>query len=296
MERIGIVTVLYNSEKVLEDFFNTLNIQTFKNFTLYVIDNLSPDNSLSKSRELAKKVFFKTHFIANPGNYGVAKGNNQGILAALADNCDYVLLSNNDIVLKENTIELLFQGMVLNKASLAIPKIYFYNSNKIWCAGGKFNYYNAKNPHFGYLQEDNGNFDEQKYVDYSPTCFMLIHQSVFDKVGIMDENYFVYFDDSDFTIRALKNGHRILYIPGSTLEHKEGSSTGGGRSLFHIYYYNRNIIYFVHKNFSLFHKLCVYSFQLIHFLFRKLFIFKNKELKVVLKATAEGIRICKSKK
>jgi len=79
MEKIGIVTLLYNSEKVLEDFFNTLNIQTYKNFKLFVIDNQSPDNSLNKARELAKSVFFETHFIANSGNYGVAKGNNQGI-------------------------------------------------------------------------------------------------------------------------------------------------------------------------------------------------------------------------
>lgn len=103
--RIGIVTVLYNSENVLEDFFRTLDRQTYRDFSLYVIDNHSPDNSLDRARELAATVRFRTEIIAEPENWGVAKGNNIGIVRALAEGCEYVLLSNNDIVLEPDTLE-----------------------------------------------------------------------------------------------------------------------------------------------------------------------------------------------
>ena len=96
--KIGIVTILYNSEAVLDDFFESLSHQTFKNFILYIVDNLSPDNSLSRAKSLGKKVDFECVYIENGQNFGVAKGNNIGIKAALKDGCNYILLSNNDSI------------------------------------------------------------------------------------------------------------------------------------------------------------------------------------------------------
>jgi GT2 family glycosyltransferase len=128
-EKIGIVTVLYKSESVLHDFFTTLNQQTYDNFILYVIDNKSPDSSLASSKQLSVNSFFEVKFIENDDNYGVAKGNNQGIEAALIDGCDYVLLSNNDVVLKPDTIEKLYAGLKETNADIVVPKIYFHGTN-----------------------------------------------------------------------------------------------------------------------------------------------------------------------
>ena len=89
---IGIVTVLYNSETVLADYFSSLNSQTYRNFIVYIVDNKSPDNSLAFSHELAETSFFQTVFIENDENVGVAKGNNLGINKAILDGCDMVLL------------------------------------------------------------------------------------------------------------------------------------------------------------------------------------------------------------
>src|SRR5574344_12596 len=97
---IGIVTVLYNSESVLDDFFLSLEKQTFTHFRLYVIDNKSPDQSLAVSRNLLEKSTLDFALIENATNEGIAKGNNLGIKAALEDGCNYVLLSNNDVVLE----------------------------------------------------------------------------------------------------------------------------------------------------------------------------------------------------
>ena len=292
--KIGIVTVLYKSETVLEDFFRTLNEQSYKNFILYVIDNKSPDNSLDKSKEFAKSALFETKFIENDDNYGVAKGNNQGIEAALKDDCDYVLLSNNDVVLKQDTIEKLYIGLKEMNATMAVPKIYFYGTNKIWAAGGIWDFLRGTTAHLGLLEEDRGQWDKSANTAYAPTCFMLINASVFQRVGIMDEVYFVYYDDADFVWRATKKHfEKLVYIHTSQLWHKESTSTGGEKSDFWIYYFHRNSIYFARKHFLIFHQLFVFCFFFLHYVLRKIFKMTSYQRSIVRKAYSDTIKMCK---
>jgi GT2 family glycosyltransferase len=286
-ERIGIVTVLYNSESVLEDFFASLRQQTYDNFLLYVVDNNSPDLSLYKSKVLAKTVSFETIFIENSENYGVAKGNNQGIEAALADLCDYILLSNNDIVLRTNTIEKLYLGLKEKNADMVVPKIYYYGTNKIWSAGGKFNKINGSTIHFGMGIKDDGKYDRCYKIEYAPTCFMLISKKVFFVVGLMDEKYFVYFDDTDFLYRAWKLKINVFYIFESVLEHKESISTGK-RSNFTYYYTLRNRIYFAKKRRFFFHLFFLINL-IWHYTVRHLKMFKNfEQWNIMSKALKDG--------
>jgi GT2 family glycosyltransferase len=286
-KKTGIVTVLYKSETVLDDFFRTLNEQSYKNIILYVINNKSPDNSLNKSKKLAKSVWFETKFIENDDNYGVAKGNNQGIEAALKDGCDFVLLSNNDVVLKPDTIEKLYTGLVKNNADMVVPKIYFYGTNLLWMAGGKFTWYNGSNKHFGYKKEDKGQFDKCKKIDYAPTCFMLIKSGVFETVEMMDEKFFVYYDDTDFVYRVMKKGQRLFYVYNSILEHKESTSTGI-KSDFKLYYSFRNRIYFAKKHRRFFYIFFIENL-VFHFLIRFFKMIKNKhQWLLILRAMQEG--------
>lgn len=246
-KKIGIVTVLYNSGKVLDDFFDSLKRQTFRNFILYVVDNLSPDNSLEKAKELASSCSFETKFIANDQNYGAAKGNNQGIIAALYDNCDYVLLTNNDVVLENNSIEELYKGLQETKADMAASKIYLYNSKRLWYAGGTFNNFNNNVVHFGYNKEDCKKYSSIRQVSYAPTTFILIASSVFYDVGLIDEKYFAYYEDTDFVYRCQKLKKRLFYIPSSTIQHKESVCTGKRSDFFYRYIY-RNRVYFTSKH------------------------------------------------
>lgn len=288
--KIGIVTVLYNSATVLEDFFRTLDIQTYKNFILYIVDNKSPDTSLAVSKKLAKSVSFETKFIENDDNLGVAAGNNVGIYAALKDDCDYILLSNNDVILNEKTIETLLNGTEENKADLSVPKIYIWKTNRLWCAGGDFNKRKAQTQHFGYDKEDDGSYDETKQVNYAPTCFMLINKSVFEKVGYMDEKYFVYYDDTDFIYRTQKQGLKLYYIPSSTLIHKESVSTGKKSDFFYHYMF-RNRLYFVRKHYKA-GELFVFLDFLYHFTVRRIRLLNNNRLwKLIYNALKEGAKL-----
>jgi len=292
-KKIGIVTVLYNSESVLEDFFNTLNEQTYKNFVLYVIDNKSTDNSLALARSLSEKVFFKTVFFAEPKNWGVAKGNNIGIIRALSDGCDYILLANNDIVLAPDTIRRLYVGMRGVNATMAVPKIYYWEGEHIiWMAGGDFLWLQNTTCHRGDGEKDVGRYDCSERINYAPTCFMLLDSSVFTRVGLMNEEYFVYYDDTDFVWRATKLGQEILYyIHDAVLWHKVSYCTGGETSDFSLHYGTRNHLYFSLKYCRGIHLFLFLSYLFFHYILKDMFVYDRKQLKIMRNSYIEGVKL-----
>jgi GT2 family glycosyltransferase len=244
--KIGVVTVTYNSEPVICEFMDSLMKQTESEFVVYVIDNASSDKTLERLFEYrAPNVFV----IRSPTNIGVAAGNNLGILAALKDGCAAVLLINNDTVFDCDLLSTLWIGLQQYKCDMIVPKIlYFDDPQKIWCAGGYFSRIRGSARHFGNGLKDNGDFNQQRVVSYSPTCCMLIRKEVFERIGLMDSNYFVYFDDTDFCLRAHRAELKLFYLPAGRLLHKVGSLTGGN-SDFYYRYTIRNHTYYLLKHF-----------------------------------------------
>lgn len=290
MPYIGIVTVLYNSESVLEAFFDSLNSQTYKEFILIIVDNKSPDQSLAASKKLALSCNFKTIIIENGQNDGVAKGNNIGIREALDNQCDYILLSNNDVTLEPNTISALLDGLQRNKCTMAVPKIYYFGTNLIWAAGGFIQRWSGLVLHHGDRQLDSGQFDLEREVTYSATCFMLISKSVFEKVGLMDELYFVYWDDVDFVYRARGIGEHLWYIPSSVVHHKDSTSTVA-MSNFSVRYLARNAVYFALKQYKIGYALYVILLNITHHCLVLIFKWPFEKWRIRMSAYWEGVKL-----
>ena len=252
MAKIGLVTVLFKSDDVLDGFLKSLSMQTFNDFHLYLIDNSANDNTDKLLKELVDRYGLTNYtHIKNKTNVGVARGNNQGIEMSLDSGSTYTILLNNDIEFYQ--AELLAD--IISHAekkfeSIIIPKIYFFESKKIWMAGGKFLIYKGSTIHVGEGNNDGPLYDQEAYFKYAPTCFILINNNVFEKVGMMDEKYFVYYDDTDFMYRAYQNGYKVKLLPRLNVYHKVSALTGGNESLFSIYYGIRNRIYFIGKNFK----------------------------------------------
>ncbi len=248
---IGIVTVLYNSSAVLDDFFLSLQRQSGGRcaLRLYVIDN-SPDERGSEiCRRRAGELGIAARIVYNDANLGVAKGNNQGIELALADGCSHVLLSNNDLDFGAGVIDDLLTGLERGNASAVTPKIHYHDRpTHIWFVAGRFRLWTMHVDHLGIGQHDDGQFDQMRRIDYAPTCFMLFKAEVFRRLGRMDEQYFVYYDDADFLWRMKRAGLVVEVLPGCIVRHKVSSSTGGDLSPFSVYYSNRNRIYFARKH------------------------------------------------
>ena len=177
---IGVVTVTYNSERVLGDFFTSLSRQAHSKFCLYAVDNASMD----RTREvLSQQVGLQVRILANPENRGVAEANNQGIREALKDGCQYTLLLNNDVEFPEDLLSNLLSGLESQACDIVAPKIYYYDRpNRIWAAGGRFQLWFGRALHIGEGAFDNGQFDKVQKVTYAPTCCVLIRSSVFERV------------------------------------------------------------------------------------------------------------------
>ena len=190
--------------------------------------------------------------VANDDNRGVAAGNNQGIVKALDAGCEWILLLNNDTIFPPQLFRHLVSACEAKKWRVVVPKMYFnFPPRAIWYGGGGFDSKKGYTGfHLGTEEVDVGQYDLQKTVDYAPTCCMLIHRTVFEQVGLMDESYFAYFDDTDFCWRLRKVGIPIGYAPGCPLIHKVGGSTGGTASVFYARLTARNRLYFLRKHFS----------------------------------------------
>ena len=289
--RIGLVTVTYNSADVVDGFMESALAQDFQGFKLYIIDNASKDGTLDRLRPYGNS---RVVIEANPTNVGVAAGNNQGIDLALADGCTHVLLINNDTEFGPDLLTSMLEQMNLLEADMLVPKMMFYEpSNRIWCAGGGFKQSTAYSSiHFGEGEEDLGQFDIPKRVDYTPTCCMLIKRQVFERVGMMDEKFFVYYDDTDFCLRAMRAGIRLWYSPSSILYHKVSALTGGRESAFSIRYGTRNKVYFIRKHMS---PLVSIAYLLAYYIFTcgKLIIGRDNlsMARIRQKAFVEGLQL-----
>lgn len=136
MDKIGLVTITYNSENVLKSFLDCVWSQTYEDFVLYIIDNASNDTSLSI---LNHEKDSRLRVITNDRNLGVAKANNQGIQKAIAEGCQQVLIINNDVEFEKTLIEKLIKVQEDKNCSLVTPKMMYYdNPHFIWYAGSWF--------------------------------------------------------------------------------------------------------------------------------------------------------------
>lgn len=245
--RIGVVTVTYNSASVLPEFFDSLAAQTCCEYTLYVVDNASTDDTLVMCQQ---RKDLPVVLLANHENVGIAEGNNQGIRAALADGSEYILLLNNDTAFGPHLLAELRASLLNHECSMTTPKIFYYAlPNTIWAAGGYFQRWLGNRPkHYGEGAEDIGQYNKSRPITYAPTCCVLIHRSVFTAIGLMDPLYFLYWDDVDFMYRAWKAGHVLFYVAETTLRHKVSSLAGRESKPQLVRLAIRNRIYFTKKH------------------------------------------------
>ena len=261
----GLVTVLYKSDDVLEGFLKTLSIQTYKDYKLYLIDNSENEGTDILLTNLLNRYPVSAYqHIKTGGNIGVAAGNNAGIKAAMSDNCADVILLNNDIESGQDFVfEKILSVAATKQEAIIVPKILYYDTRKVWTAGGYMDNWRALGVHYDGYDENDQKSNIAKHITYAPTCFMYIKKEVFDHIGIMDEKYFAYYDDTDFVYRACQHGYKLYYEPSVTILHKVSSSSGGDNSLFYIYYSNRNKVYFIRKNYKGIRKLIALCYTLL---------------------------------
>lgn len=190
-------------------------------------------------------------------NLGFSGGHNVGIRYALKNGADYVLVLNNDVEAHKNLMNELLKSSK-DEVGITAPKIYFYKGFEFhknryseeekgkvfWYAGGIMDWKNILARHRGVDDIDYGQYNNTEPTDFATGCCMLIKREVFEKIGLFDEKYFLYYEDNDLSQRAKRSKFKIIYAPKAVLWHKNAGSTGGSGSSLQDYYITRNRLLF----------------------------------------------------
>lgn len=264
MTHISIIIVHYNTPKETNECLLSLNSLLCKNFeySVVVVDNGSRIPYQLPSKVSKRKVTI----VRSDSNLGFTGGNNLGIYQAVERfNPDYIGLLNSDTVVDRRFLNELHQALVANPTvGLISPKIYFYPGNEyfkgyarankgniLWYGGGSIDWRHLAAYHRGVDEVDRGHFDSQKQSDFATGCCVLVRREVLEKIGTLDKRYFLYFEDVDFSVRAVRAGYEVGFAPKAVVWHKNAGSSGGSGSKIHQYYQARNRFYFALKHGSL---------------------------------------------
>lgn len=256
MLKVTIVVLNWNrwndTDKCLKSL-QQLKISPKYQAEVVVVDNASTDSS----SKLISKNYPELPLIVNQENFGYAGGNNVGIKYGLEKNSDYILLLNNDTIVHNTLITELINTSIEKKAQVVGPKIYFskgyefhkdrYSADElgkvIWFAGGIIDWNNIYGSHRGVDEVDTGQYQEVCTTDYVSGAAIFVSRQVFDMIGMLDEKYFMYYEDLDFCVRAKKAGFSLKYAPKAILWHNNAGSTRSGSGL-QDYYITRNRLMF----------------------------------------------------
>lgn len=255
--KLSVVIVNYNVKHFLEQCLNSV-IESAKHCEteIFVVDN----NSVDGSAAMVKLKFPQVKLIENKVNYGFSYANNQAIKESKSE---YILLLNPDTVIEEKTLKVVCdfmdshldagglgvkmidgKGRFLpeSKRGLPTPKVAFYKIfglSKLFKNSAKFGQY-----HLSYLDKD-----KTHVVDVLSGAFMLLRKECLDKIGILDETFFMYGEDIDLSYRITLGAYKNYYYPETTIIHYKGESTKKGSVNYVLVFYNAMII-FAKKHFS----------------------------------------------
>lgn len=251
MQKVFVIILNFKVKELSLKCMESVKNSSYKELEIILVDNGSDD----RIEEDVKKIK-GVDFIQTGKNLGYSGGNNVGIKKALEKDADYIFILNPDTVVDKDCIRHLVDGIEKNDAGIVGPKIYFEGSKKIWYAGGIFNRQNVIGKHRGVDQEDNGRYDVPQETDFVTGAAMMVKREVFEKVGLLDERYFLYYEDADFCERAKRAGFKIMYIPNAVVYHENAASAGLGSPL-QDYYITRNRLLYAFKFLPLRTKIAV---------------------------------------
>jgi len=253
--KIGFITVSFHSVKDTLEVVRQLEKNALPlavTSTVYVVDN-------DRSEELKEKLqkYSQAVYIESPGNVGFASGNNLGFKKALEDEMDIIVLINNDTLVPEDLILKILASPISEPTTGVVGGlIYFakgfefekkYKKDElgkvIWYAGGEYDWDNVYAKHIGVNELDTCQYNGPRETDLITGCLFITKAEVLKKVGLFDEHYYLYFEDSDLGLRIKKAGYKLIFDSNINLWHKVAQSSGIGSPL-NDYFLTRNRLVF----------------------------------------------------
>jgi GT2 family glycosyltransferase len=242
---VSVIIVNWNGKAYLGDCLNSLRNQTFLDFEIIVVDNGSKDASV----EYVESQFPGfAHILRNPENRGFSGGNNQGIKEARGQ---YIALLNNDARADSGWLkELVKAAEADHRAGMLASKIYLQGQPKVIDNVGHLIFRDGLNRGRGRLEKDHGQFDKMEEVLFPSGCAALYRREMLEEIGLFDEDFFAYGDDTDIGLKGRLAGWKCLYIPQAVVYHRYSQSSGSYSPL-KAFYVERNRVWIAVKYFPL---------------------------------------------
>ncbi|WP_270937360.1 glycosyltransferase family 2 protein [Falsiroseomonas oryzae] len=241
---VWLVTILYNSAEALPAFLGCLRAQTHGEWRLVAVDNASRDEGAAILEAAGDP---RVTVLRNGRNLGFAAAVNQGLRhAAAARDGDVFLLLNNDTRFAPDFLAELLAARERHAAEVLAPRVMRLDDPGVsWYAGGDIDdgwvLHNTHDVH------DEADATPHRLVGFASGCCLLLTRRVLDTVGLLDESFFVYWEDTDLSIRLGRAGIPIHYVRDPFLLHEGGGSSGGPRSPVVVRLFNRHHILLIRK-------------------------------------------------
>ena len=293
---IAIILVNWKNYDDTKDCLKSLYLSNNASFSIIVIDNESKEKSASKLKES----FPQITILPQETNLGFTGANNIGIKYGLTLGAEYIMLLNNDTIVPKNFMIPLLTTLRSNPQIAAIqPKIMFAdNPNKIWSGGGIYYSFIASTKTIGYNQINTEKYSKPKCLDWLTGCCILIKAEIVSEVGLLNNQFFAYYEDVDWSLRIRKLGYLLAYNPSIPIYHKAGASSktknksaDGFLSPFVHFLNIRNHIFLVRLHAKGFHAINAHVFLLLKIISYGLYFIlkgRKKKLKMLLKGFLKG--------
>ena len=288
--KLAIIIVNWKQYELTIKCLSSVYKSKFKDFEIVLVDN---ESNTEKLKNLLKN-FKKIKVFQNDENLGFGAANNIAINYAIQNNFEYLMLLNNDTEVDENFILPLLN--IINNDNLigaVQPLIMNYNiKNSIWSAGGYVNKF------FGYTST-NKNSNGNLKLDWITGCCMLLKTDLIKKVGLIDENFFAYYEDVDWSLRIKDLGYSLKLVNTSLVYHygsksSENSSFEGSLSP-KVHYLNfKNHLYLLRKHHKKFNLLGLILYQFIKLFFYSIYFilrFRFNKLRIIYKGLNDGLKL-----
>ncbi len=239
--KLAVILVNYNGKDYNEACIESVRANRIDGeMRIIVVDNASVDGSMQilRKRYAGEE---EVELLELDDNYGFSYANNAGIRRAKEWGADAVLLLNNDTEIADTMLKEVLTCAKRHPDSVIAPKIYYSDDRKcIWSAGGSVSPVIRKVRHIGLDEEDRGQYEEERRIFFATGCCLFLPMQVIARAGLLDERFFLYYEDTEYSFRLRKLGIDIFYCPQAVMYHRVGASSRGADSPLCAYYIARN--------------------------------------------------------